>query len=74
MLGTAVAFADNTTETLANPEEQYTNTYVEGDTRLPSTYVEGNKKLSSTYIYDPSAKKENNSWWSKIRAHGSIQS
>ncbi len=60
--GTATSFAETNAETIAETEEQYTNTYVEGDTKLPSTYVEGTKKLSSTFLYDPSDKKENNSW------------
>lgn len=74
LLGTAASFAETNAETIDGTEKQYTNTYVEGDTNLPSTYVEGSKKLSSTFIYDPSIQKENNSWWNKIRANGSIQS
>ncbi|MDE7420074.1 MAG: hypothetical protein K2N35_07675, partial [Muribaculaceae bacterium] len=74
ILSTSVALAENSEVKVADTEEQNPSTYVEGETKLPSTYVDGSTKLPSTYVYDPSAKKDNNSWWSKIRANGSIQS
>lgn len=74
ILATSGIMADDTVNLVESNEDQDTNTYIEGDKHLSSTYVEGTTKLPSTYIYDPSKKKENDSWWSKIRANGSIQS
>ncbi|MDE7097423.1 MAG: hypothetical protein K2O47_08025, partial [Muribaculaceae bacterium] len=74
LMGTSAVLADESAGNTLSEAGQDANTYVEGANRLPSTYVEGSKRFPSTYIYDPSAKKDNDSWWSKIRANGSIQS
>ena len=81
MLGTPTALADvdttapaiGTADSAGDTEEQYRNSYTEGETRLPNTYTPGESKLPSTFIENP-ADKNSDSWWSKIRANGSIQS
>ena len=74
ILATSGIMAEDSVNLVEANEEQDANTYIEGTKHLPSTYVEGTTRLPSTYIYDPSQKKDNDSWWSKIRANGSIQS
>ncbi len=79
MLGIPSALAESDTATSAiasasgDAEEQYRDTYTEGETRLPNTYTPGDTKLPSTFIEDPEEKNKD-SWWHKIRATGSIQS
>lgn len=73
----SLAESDTATSVIAlaavDAEEQYRDTYTEGETRLPNTYTPGDTKLPTTFIKDPEEKNKD-SWWRKIRATGSIQS